>query len=241
MTRRQLMRGICLAGGCAALWAAADPGWKTKPIAQWTDQDAKQVLTASPWAKDVNASIGRKPSEDELRDGGRMGQPQGVGYQGIDPEHMPVNLPDNLYSGGRAAPRRAPRLILKVRWESALPVRFAELKLPEIGLGDLDDSEGYRIAVWNVPGGFFEGDPKKIGDPLKEEAWLKREGKKDVRPAKVEVFSRPEGAVVVYLFPLSAEITPKDNWVTFEAHMGRIAVSHAFNVAEMQFQGKLAL
>ena len=213
----------------------------TKPVARWTQQDAKQVLTSSPWAKDVRVAIGRRPSEDELRDGGRMGQPQGVGYQGLDPDHKAVNIPDNIFKGGaRGAPYVAPIVVLKLRWESALPVRLAELKLPDSSLDDLG-GDGYSIAVWNIPGGFFEGDPKKQGDPLKENAWLKREGRKSVSPSSVLVLNREDGGVVVYSFPLSAEISTKDTWVTFEAHMGRLTIFHPFNVSEMQFQGKPAL
>ena len=70
---------------------------------------------------------------------------------------------------------------------------------------------------------------------------MKREGKKDVKPVRVEVFQREEGLVVVYVFPLSAEITRRDGLVTFEARIGRIAVAQQFNIEEMQFQGKLEL
>jgi len=47
--------------------------------------------------------------------------------------------------------------------------------------------------------------------------------------------------VAVYLFPLSAEITKKDGLVEFDARIGRIAIVQFFNVAEMEFQGKLEL
>ena len=76
---------------------------------------------------------------------------------------------------------------LLVRWESALPIRAAEFKTHETGPPMLSD-EGYTIAVYGVPGTYFKGDPKKLGDPFKELAALKREGKKDVKPTRVEVF-----------------------------------------------------
>jgi hypothetical protein len=127
-----------------------------------------------------------------------------------------------------------------LRWESALPVRLAELKSREMDLPTLE-GDGYRIAVYGLPGGNFKGDPKKLGEPLKEEAFLKREGKKDVKPTIVEVFPRSDGWVVTYLFPLSAEISPKDGLLEFEAHIGRIVVVQSFALPEMQFQGKLDL
>ena len=103
------------------------------------------------------------------------------------------------------------------------------------------EGDGYRIAVYGVPGGDFKGDPQHLGEPLKNLAALKREGKKDVRPVRVEVFQGEKGVVVVYLFPLSAEITKKDGRIEFEAQIGRIVFAQNFNLSEMEFMGKLAL
>ena len=83
--------------------------------------------------------------------------------------------------------------------------------------------------------------PKKWGDPFKEEAVLRREGKKDVKPVDVEAFPYPDGWAVVFLFPPSAEISPKDKQIQFEAHIGRIVILEAFQLAEMEFQGKLEI
>ena len=80
-----------------------------------------------------------------------------------------------------------------------------------------------------------------MGEPLKNLAALKREGKKDVKPVSVEVFQREDGLVVVYMFPSSAEISKRDVWVRFEAHIGRVVVDHAFDLSQMDFWGKLEL
>jgi hypothetical protein len=47
--------------------------------------------------------------------------------------------------------------------------------------------------------------------------------------------------VIVYLFPLSAEISPKDGRIEFNAQIGRLAFAQSFDLGEMQFQGKLEL
>jgi len=127
-----------------------------------------------------------------------------------------------------------------VRWESALPVRVAELKTHEPPPPVLSD-EGYLIAVYGVPASFAKGDPASLGRPLKESAALKREGKKDTLPSRVEVFEFENSVVVAYLFPLSAEIGKKDDAVEFSALIGRLQVSQHFLVEAMQFQGKLEL
>ena len=70
---------------------------------------------------------------------------------------------------------------------------------------------------------------------------MKRDGKKDVRPVSVEVFQREDGLVIVYLFPLSAEITKRDGQLQFQAQIGRIVVAQMFDLSEMEFMGKLEL
>jgi hypothetical protein len=232
----------------AALLMAADPSWKTRPLAQWSEDDAKQLLTESPWVKDVIAGVARPMSEDELRAGGEMGEHHGVGYDGVQgnkPQNgqLPKSVPDLLFGKGPDPSKsrfKAGQAPVQVRWETALPVRIAELKAHEIEPPTMD-GDGYRIAVYGVPGAYFKDDPKKLGDPLAKEAFLRREGKKDVKPLRVEVFQRGNTLVVAYLFPLSAELTKADKQVEFNAHIGRVVVVHSFDLTQMDFLGKLEL
>jgi hypothetical protein len=173
-----------------------------------------------------------------------MGQPTGVGHDGVDPKGSGPNVSLNIFTGPGGddrSPRSLPQPIaLKLRWESALPIRIAEFKSRTVDAPALDD-EGYRIAVYGIPGGGFKGDPKELGKPLKNLAALKRDGKKDVRPVSVEVVQLESGVVVVYVFPLSAEIGKNDKQVRFEAQIGRIVVAHTFDLSEMEYMGKLEL
>jgi hypothetical protein len=229
-----------------ALLMAADPGWKTKPAAQWSEEDAKQLLIASPWVKEVTAGIARPLSEDELRQGGEMGEHHGVGYDGVEgnkPQNAPLpkSVPDLLFKKGAPTTRFKPGVAtVRIRWETALPVRIAELKGHEIEPPTLE-GEGYQVAVYDVPGDYFKDDPKKLGDPLRNESFLRREGKKDVKPTRVEVFQRGKTLVVAFLFPPSAELSAKDVWVEFVAHIGRVTVDYHFDLRQMEFQGKLEL
>jgi hypothetical protein len=223
---------------------AVGQDWRTKPADQWSEEDAKQVLSGSPWVKVVAASIGRRQTEDELREGGQMGQPKGVGFEGVDKDNRGLKAKPNIFTPEKAG-ERSPRsmvqpLAVKLRWESALPVRLAELKAREIEPPTLDGG-GYCIAVYGVPGVYFKEDPKRLGDPLKELAFLKREGKKDVKPVSAEVFQREDGLVVVYRFPSSAEISKRDTVLRFEAHIGRVGVDYTFDLSQMEFMGKLEL
>lgn len=79
-----------------------------------------------------------------------------------------------------------------------------------------------------------------MGEPFKDLGALKREGKADVKPVSVEVFQLDSGAAVVYRFPSSIEITARDRLVEFKALIGRLQVSTAFHLDQMEFQGKPA-
>src|SRR5579864_1519224 len=221
---------------------AMDPVWKTKPAAQWTEEDAREVLASSPWARKISAVVTRRLTEEQLREGGQMGQPRGVGNEGVDPKGSGPKVSPNILSGpggdDRSARSQPQPIVLRMRWESALPVRLAEMKAHEIEPPTLE-GDGYRIAVYGIPSAGFKGDPKQLGEPLKKMAALRREGKKDVRPVRVEVFQREQDVVVVYLFPLSAEINKNDGRIQFEARIGRIVFAETFVLGEMEFMGQL--
>jgi len=242
------MRNVLIQPPCvmvaAALLMAADPAWKSKPTAEWTEADAKQILAASPWSKTTTAVIMRRRTEDELRTAGQMGQPRGVGNENVDAkgtgikeslksQNAPVTADHSVESGSQP-------IALRLRWENALPVQVAELKAREVEPPTSED--GYRIAVYGlpIPDGADGADAKQPVH-LKNLAALKRQGKKDVKPLNVEVFQRDREMVVVYQFPLSAEITERDGQVEFQAQIGRVFVDQSFDLEQMKFQGKLEL
>lgn len=77
---------------------------------------------------------------------------------------------------------------------------------------------------------------------LKRVALLKRDGKKDIKPARVDIFERTNGlAMVVYLFPRSDEISKDDIRVRFASQIAGLYLERDFDTAEMEFQGKLQL
>jgi hypothetical protein len=179
-------------------------------------------------------------TEDARRVGGAMGQLHGPGYDGLGDQQTRLALPPSLYGRDEtAAPAKRPVVRLRVRWESALPVRAAEMKIPESGTPIAFD-DGYCIAVYNLPGTYF-GDPKRLGDHLKGMALIRREGKRDVRASNAEVYQLDSGVAVFYVFPHSANISAVDRVVEFDAQIGRLAISQFFHLEEMQIQGSLAL
>jgi hypothetical protein len=234
------MRWFLLAGALAL--AAPGAGWKSKPMPEWTEDDARQIITDSPWAKVLKVPVTHLEGEDQRRDGGKMGQDHGIGYDGLLDDRHKEKLPTSV--GDLVKPETITRptqlLTVQLRWESALPMRVAELKSHTVEPPTLG-GDGYALAVYGIPNAHVKGEPEQLGEPLKRFAVLKREGKKDVKPARVEVFARPDGAVIVYLFPPSAEISKADGVFEFSATIGRVVINQSFNTGEMQFQGKLEL
>src|ERR1700722_11544896 len=213
---------------------AYNPSWKDSPVAQWSDDDAKQLLSDSPWSKSVHLDKVRNLSLFERRDGGdwEAGIPTGIGMEelGLFADWREIEAFEHAYAVSKLG-------TVTVRWESALPVRAAEAKIgdnPEAGwTGDY-----YAIAVHDLRPPFRWN----LANQLKGVAFLKRDKKRDVKPARVVVLPRANGlATFVYLFPRSVEITKKDRSLAFVAQIGRLFISVNFFPEDMRMDGELEL
>jgi hypothetical protein len=230
-------RATVLAFSAVALIAATDSSWRSKSIDKWSAQDAKQVLTNSPWVKMTTVKAYIPKNEDQLRQAGRMGGGQGIGLQGLDPKGFLIGS-----STKRNRPDSAMVNELQIRWESAEPVRAAEVKLPNESAPDAWKGEYYAIAVYGVPIPPEDLSNETNNWNLKKLAVLKREGKKDVKPIKTDVSVQTEKlSIVVYFFPRSAAITVDDEHVEFDARIGRLMLDQVFNIKEMLVADKLQL
>lgn len=218
------------------LLAESTPAWKTKPVEQWDNEDAKQLLADSPWVGRATLQVIPDRSPGERRDGGDWNA--GVG------EGLGLDVLLEIFTGGkrmdeaieRAHHKPSPGTV-QVRWESAMPVRAAESKLGESSASALHTG-WYAITVYDVPlpeKGWGEG-------KLKGLAMLKRENKRDFKPSRVEIQRQADGkASVTYLFPRSEEISRRDRTVIFVAQLDRLFVSQFFYPATMQIAGQLEL
>ena len=210
----------------------ADQAWKNKQYPEWTEDDAKEVMTNSPWAKAVVVTP-VKPDAKNGQPGSHRGR---IAIGGLGIGRTGRHGGDD---GGKATTPDQPAT-LTLRWESALPVREAELKARDTGAPDVAD-DFYAIAVYGIPRAAVTDDSKERQDELKKMAVLKREGKKDLKPTRVDILLRDSGPLVVYLFSKSAEFTWRDHGITFEAQVSRLKFSQAFSTDDMMFHGKLEL
>ena len=211
---------------------AADPTWKTKDVTQWTKADAQEVLDSSPWVQRAEVTVLPQRSEAQMRGAGRMGMTKGTGLEALEPSIL-----TGVGGGNRLVKKPPTRQTLPVRWESASLIRSAELKTGD-GRAPAWDGEYYVVAVYDVPG--LE-DQRMLPVELKRGAFLKRSGKKNLKPARVDLLFEEKGATVVFLFPRTDEITTQDGRIWFVAQFGPLFVEQIFNVPEMQFHGKIEL
>ena len=244
--------------------------WKDKPVPEWNEDDTKQILADSPWAKSVKPSIDTSASNGRSRQGGGMGRAgasilaaSSWGCPGawaaaaawviraavIPVVVIPVAarvilaaariiLADNR---GEERPADSEPPVLQLRWESAFPIREAELKSHDSNAPTLDDDAHYAIAVYGVPSRMTNGNSRSATDQLKKLAAIKRDGKKDLKPSSVEVLQRDNGPVILFLFPRSKEITLKDGRIEFGAKVGRLQFAQSFFVDDMIYQGEFEL
>jgi hypothetical protein len=210
---------------------AADATWNTKEVAQWNKEDAQQLLADSPWVKRVTPAIMPAQNEALRRQAGQMGGANSVGLQAL-------RLP-TFFGGGPTGKEQVRPGALTLRWESALPVRAAEVKAGEAGAPVVEEGS-YAVAVYGLPSASIDGNLKLIGGNLQKFAVLKHTGKKEIKPSRVDIIQETDGVVLVYVFPRPTEITKEDIF-EFNAQMGRYFVAQPFAASEMQFQGKLEL
>ncbi len=219
----------------AMLLMAAAPVWKSKQMEQWSEQDAKLILTNSPWVKKVTPALMPQYSENQRRQGGQMGGGDGIGMEAFTPAAL-----SGVFVPSTAGKRRPTRVAtLEIRWESARAVRAAEEKAHEEDPPALADGS-YVVALYDVPG--VNVNQTALPFQLKKDAFLKVEGKKDRRASRVDLLPQEGGlATIVFMFPRSEEITTQDQRITFLALIGRLSVAQYFYTEEMTIQGKLEL
>ncbi len=217
------------------LLLAGGPSWQSKPLAQWTENDAKQLLRSSPWVKRASVSLLYQPNEAQLRSGGKMGGGKGVGLESLELS----NLVGGSQHHSNSTAKKPGSVML--RWESASPVRTAESKLEDADAPEWD-GEYYAVAVHGIPVEASRLEEAGQSADLKRLGVLKRDGMKDVTAAKVVITSAGAGmATVLYLFPRTGAITGEEKRIEFAAQLGRIYVAQYFYPRDMQYGGKLEL
>jgi hypothetical protein len=267
--RGPMNQRICL---CAlplsfAMLAIGDQTWKDKRPADWTAEDAQEVLTESPWTHKTSPEFDRSGSQGGR--GGGMGRRGGLGIPGMGGGGMGGprgggpgmggdggwggngggggypsgggngggNYPDDRGGDNRGDDRGGGRN----RVPPELTVRWeSALPVQEAHL-KAKDTDAPTISEGSYAVVVLGIPARMANDQSKPKAKLERKGQKSISSSDVKVLSRDQGPIVVFLFPRSKEIGKNDHEVMFDAQIGRLKVKQTFVLDEMIYHGKMEL
>ncbi len=252
------------------LWAAAAAGialfaaegWKNHDFTQWSQADVDKILNDSGWAKETLASF-EAPRKHNQQD---SGDDSVVKYTPNDPNNggMPAGpgRPPVSGAGGPFAVDQTqanmPAIRVIVRWESALPVKQALLKLkfgasppppgdPSYTLDRVERDYVVAVVGLEMPRArkkMADGDPspeERMRDEFLATTRLTRKGQPPLMPEEVRVNPPEARSEVLFLFPRSHPIEPRDKEVTFEAQWKALGIRKSFRLKDMTYRGKLEL
>ena len=215
--------------------ARAADAWKKK-YAAWSLDDARAILSHSPWAQTGKIEFKIQGNDVEgPRSGGVIGPPEGPpGGNGSvgPPGGAPARAGGGIVQNG---PGLMPDFRALVRWESALPMRLAQGMNAKSGGAD-----EYVISVTGFP--ILRADVASSLGALKGATRLERMGKEWLRPSRAE--SRESGNSIVLVFTFdgeSAPITGGDKVVMFATKLGAMSLRVKFNLKDMTYEHQLAL
>jgi hypothetical protein len=214
----------------AGLWAA---DFWTKPYTDWTDKEVQKIRENSPWAKEFNIAIpsaGGDPAGASGGKGGKGGQ------------NSPVGGPDAGAVGSGVN--------LVIRWQSALPVKEANVKMKykaEAATSAeakqlLDAAEPvYVLVIEGIGRGLVRGDTEQAKQEMMAQTALIVKGREPIKPVDFRLAGGQGKATAVFAFPKSTPITLDDKEVEFDCKVGTFSVKQKFQLKAMVFNGKLEL
>ncbi|MBL8241429.1 MAG: hypothetical protein JNM66_28650 [Bryobacterales bacterium] len=238
-----------------ALPAFAEDFWKGKPFTEWTEKEIRRMLTNSPWAKEVAASMpgggGGGAGGMGGRGGGRRGGGGGGGgipsadsSGGGGGEGMGGG---NMGGGGASSP---PAILANVRWQTALPVKRALVRMrfgEEAGTStqakqvlDADDPV-YLIVLEGLPARMAQIGEARLKESLQKSTMLKHGSKNPIAPAQIQVGLVEKRLLIYFAFPKSDAIVLEDKDVEFVSKVGPMEFKKKFKLADMVVDGKLTL
>jgi len=234
--------------------------WQSKSFTEWSDKDVHRMVENSPWARPVSVSIGSegpaagRGGRSRRGGGDGMGEASNVGSigpgGGDDPMAGPGGGGRNRGGGNDAAPGPVASTMLVIRWQTALPVKQALVKLKygtEAGTSDeakkilATEDSIYVIAVTGLDQGMLRGDMTAIKKALLEATSLSVKGKDEVKPTDLQVGRAGRTLELYFFFPRKAQFSADDKEIEFVTKLASIGIKQKFRTKEMMYNGKLAL
>jgi len=265
VSRRTLLMTLSAAALPAPVFAA-DP-WDAKDPAQWNEKDLQKLMTDSPWARQVSVPLGG-PSVGSIGGGGRGRGGRGGGGGGGSTDASSSAGMGGSPMGGEGgggmggADRPAPTATFLIRWQSAKPIKIANVRSRMGAEADTStqarefiekQEREYVIAVIMPPmrtpgegrpggegGGERKGPGPEAEEKMKESTTLSWKGHDQIHPASV-IMPKPGQSAVVFHFDKTHPIELDDKEVEFAMKRGNMEIKKKFKLKEMVYKGELAL
>lgn len=222
-----------------ALCLSAADFWQSKPSTEWSEKDLQKMMTNSPWAKSFTVSIAGPGGASDpgapqpISEGGGRGRGGGGGGR-----------------GGAAAPAAVGGLAPTVfaRWQSALPVRqaFVRLKFGAEAATSPDakqilerEEPDYEIVLSGPLKSLLRGDLETLKKAITENSFLSVKGKDPVKPSAVQMSQMSND--MIFRFPRSTPFTADDKEVEFSTRFGDTTLRYKFRLKDMVYNGKLEM
>ncbi len=215
-----------------------------KPYTEWSDKDATKMMTNSPWAKSVSVSMGSPGGGAPPMPGGGGG-----GFGGGGGPRGPQGGGGSEFGPG-AQGSSAPSFDIVARWQSALPIRQAFVRLKFGAEADKSAEAGkiletrerpYEI-VLSGPIGMFLGDkPGDAAKALSEVSFLSSTRTGPIKATEIGVGKPGKTMDVVFAFPRSMPFMVEDKEVELITKLGTSTLKYKFKLKDMVVNGKLEM
>lgn len=214
ITRRNALIAALGIPSLAQLQAASDEFWNKKNPQDWTPEEVKEMLNASPWAKPASISYNNKARDI-------FDIPYGGAVTGTSHNEPPSKTADAGFHG-------------VVRWESANTIRA----VAKGNAGD-DIAHFYILAlIGDFPSaGSSGGESEGRQQMLREFTKLERKGDSPIYLDHVEPLARG----TLFFFSRIEPIRLSNKEITFTTKMGPLEIKAKFPLKEMMYRGKLDL
>ncbi len=232
--------GLLLLFGCGL--AAAD-FWH-KPYTEWSEKDAAKMMNDSPWAKSASVAMSGP--------GGSGGAPAmaggGGGFGGGAPRGPQGGGGSEIGPGAQGS--GPPSFDIVARWQSALPIRQAFVRLKFGAEADksaeaakvLEGQERpYEIVLSGPMGMFLDGKPGEAAKALSEVSFLSSRRTGAIQAVQIEVGKPGKTMDVVFAFPRSMPFTVEDKEVELTTKLGASVLKYKFKLKDMVVNGKLEM
>lgn len=236
--------------------------WEKVPSREWSREQVSKILTKSPWARQFHISRAKleksyRPADDrsleENLEGRRADSPGSVGItsRGASVYVRNQTVSRDLDNTGGAFGTFIP---VTVRWETAMPVKWAWSRVRELGRGSSrtddgqwrgKDSNHVVVSVSGLPPRMIpvEATEKdRFLDGVRSQSYLKAGKRARWLPTGAKLGNQHRWVALYLLFPRESarEVELRDKTIEFVTRISDQKISRKFKLKDMLLEGKLA-